>query len=59
MQSYVSDGFMTGIMNDFAMSTIEDNVATLSDTSSFPAWTESTKHKQKEKNQNMINVQMA
>ena len=28
MQSYVSDIFMTGIMSDWVMSTIEDNVAT-------------------------------
>ena len=38
MQSYISDVFMTGIMSDWVMSTIEDNLATLRDPRSVQAW---------------------
>ena len=50
MQSYyVSNIFTTGIMNEWAMSTIEDNLATPRVPSSFRAWIESSKHRQDEK----------
>ena len=48
-QSYVSEVFTTGIMSDWAMSTIEDNVATPRDMSSVRVWRESSKHGQEEK----------
>ena len=48
-QLYVSDIFMTGIMSDWAMSMIEDNLATPRDLSSVQAWRESSKHGQEEK----------
>ena len=35
MQSYISNIFMTGIMSEWAMSTIEDNLETLRDQSRF------------------------
>ena len=57
--SYVCDIFMTGIMNDWTMSMIEDNMATLNDPSSVQSWIESSKHGQEEKSRNMINVQLA
>ena len=44
MQSYVSNIFMTGIMSEWAMSTIEDNSATPRVTSSVQAWIESSRH---------------
>ena len=59
MQSYVSNVFMTGIMSEWAMSTIEDNLATPRVPSSVRAWIESSKHGQEEKSRNMINVQLA
>ena len=37
-QLYVRDVFMSGIMSDWAMSMIEDNVATPRDPSSIRAW---------------------
>ena len=49
MQSYISDIFMTGIMSDWVISIIEDNLATLRDSSLFRAWRESAKHGQEEK----------
>ena len=58
-QVYVSNIFTTGIMSDWAMSMIEDNVSTLRDQSLVQAWREASKHGQEEKSQNMINVQLA
>ena len=40
LQSCVREVFMTGIMNDWSMSTIEDNLATLRDPSSVRSWRE-------------------
>ena len=56
MQSYI---FMTGITNEWAMSTIEDNSATPRVPSSVRAWIESLKHGEDEKSRNMINVHLA
>ena len=39
---------MTGIMSDWVMSMIEDNMATLSDPISVQSWRESSKHGQEE-----------
>ena len=50
---------MTGIMIEWAMSTIEDNLATSRVPSSALAWTESSKHGEDEKSRNTINVQLA
>ena len=44
MQLYISDVFMTGITSDWAMSTIEDNLATARDPILVQAWRESSKH---------------
>ena len=49
MQSYVSDVFMTGIMCDWVMSMIEDNLETPRDPSLVRSWRESSKHGQEEK----------
>ena len=57
MKSYVSNDYMTGITSEWVMSMIENNLATLRVTSLFQAWIEL--HGEDEKNQNMINVQMA
>ena len=46
-------------MNEWAMSTIEDNLATPSVTSSVRAWIESRKHGEDEKSRTMINMQLA
>ena len=43
-QLYVSNVFMTGIMSEWAMSTIEDHLATPRVMSSFRALIESSKH---------------
>ena len=43
-QLYISKIFMTGIMSDWVMSMIEDNVATLRYPSSVQAWIESSRH---------------
>ena len=48
MQSYISNVFTTGIMSEWEMSTIEDNLATPRVPSSVPAWIESSKHGQEE-----------
>ena len=53
MQSYV---FTTQVMNEWAMSTIEDNSATPRVPSSVRAWMESSKYGEDEKSRNMINV---
>ena len=58
-QSYISNVFMTGIMSEWVMSTIEDHLATLRVTSSVRVWIESSNHGHEEKSQNMINVQLA
>ena len=49
MQVYISNIFMAGIMSEWAMSTIEDNLATPRVPSSVQAWIESSKHGQEEK----------
>ena len=59
MQLYVSNIFTTGIMSEWVMSTIEDNLAAPRVLISVQAWIESSKHGQEEKSQNMINVQVA
>ena len=45
-QSYVSNVFMTGIMSEWVMSTIEDNLATARVLRSVQEWIESSKHGQ-------------
>ena len=59
MQLYVSNVFRTGIMSEWLMSTIEDNLAIPRVTSSVRAWMESSKHGEDEKSRNMINMQLA
>ena len=59
MQLYISNVFMTGIMSEWAMSMIEDNLETSRVPSSVQAWIESSKHGQEEKSQNMIYVKLA
>ena len=49
---------MTGIMSEWAMSMIEDNLATPRVTSSVREWIDSSKHGEDEKSRNMINVQL-
>ena len=46
-------------MNEWVMSTIEDNSATPRVTSSVRAWMEYSKHGEDEKSRNMINVHLA
>ena len=58
-QLCVREVFMTGIMNEWSMSMIENNLATLRDLSSVQAWRESSKHGKEEKSQNVIYVQLA
>ena len=55
-QSYVS---MTQVMNEWAMSTIEDNSETPRDLSSDRSWMESSKYGEVEKSRNLINVPLA
>ena len=55
-QSYV---FTTQVMNEWAMSTIEDNSATPRFPSSVRAWMESSKYGEDEKSRYMINVPLA
>ena len=59
MQSYISNVFTTGIMSEWVMRTIEDNLATPRVPRLVRVWIESSKHGQDEKSQNMINVQLA
>ena len=59
MQSYISNIFMPGIMNEWVMSTIEDSLAGQRVLSSVQAWIDSSKHGQEDKSWNMINVQLA
>ena len=56
MQLYV---FTTQVMNEWAMSTIEDNSATPRYPRSVRAWMESSKYGEYEKSQNMINIPLA
>ena len=58
MQLYVSNVITTGIMSEWAMSTIEDILATPMVLSAVQALTESSKNGQVERSQNMINVQL-
>ena len=51
--------FTTQVMNEWAMSTIENNSATPRDLSSVRAWMESSKYGEYEKSRNMINVPLA
>ena len=55
-QSYVST---TQVMNERAMSTIEDNSSNPLDPSSVRAWMESSTYAEYEKSRNMINVPLA
>ena len=48
-QLYISNIFMTGIMSEWAMSIIEDNLETPRDPSSVQEWRESSKQGQEEK----------
>ena len=48
VQSYVSNIFTTGITCEWAMSMIEDNLATLRVPSSVQAWIEISKHGEEE-----------
>ena len=57
--SYVSNIFMTQVMNEWAMSTIEDNSATPRVPSLVRAWMESSKHGEDDKSRNMINIHLA
>ena len=56
MQSNV---FTIQVMNEWAMSTIENNSATPRDLSSVRAWMESSKYGEYEKSRNMINIPLA
>ena len=56
MQSYVST---TQVTNEWVISMIEDNSATLRDLRSVQAWMESSKYGEYEKSRNMINVPLA
>ena len=49
MQSYVSNIFATGIMSEWVMSTIEDNLANPRVLSSIQAWIESSKYVEEDK----------
>ena len=59
MQSYVSNVFMTQVMDKSAMSTIEDYSATLRVLSLVRSWMESSNRGVDEKSRNMINVHLA
>ena len=59
IQLYISNAFTTGIMSEWAMSMIEDNLATLRVPSSVRAWIEFSKYGEDEKSQNMIKMQLA
>ena len=48
-QLYVSNVFMTGVISEWVMSMIEDNLETLRVTSSVRAWIESSKHGEDDK----------
>ena len=57
-QLFVSSVFTTQVTNEWAMSTIEDNLATPRFPSSVRAWMESSKHGEDEKSRNMINIHL-
>ena len=59
MQSYISNVFMTQVTNEWAMSTIEYNLATLRVPRSVRAWMESSKHGKNEESRNKICVHLA
>ena len=59
MQSYVSNVFMTQVMDKWAMSTIEDYSATLRVLSLVRSWMESSNRGVDKKSRNMINVHLA
>ena len=59
MQSYISNIFMTQVMNEWAMRTIEHTSSTPMVLSSVRAWMESSKHGKNERSRNMINVPLA
>ena len=48
IQSYESNVFMTGIMNEWVMSSIEDNLSTPMVMISVQPWIESSKHGKEE-----------
>ena len=48
-QLYVRDIFMTGIISDWVMSMIEDNVETRIEPRSVQGWRQSSKHGQEER----------
>ena len=50
---------MTQVTNEWAMSTIEDTLATPGVPSLVRAWIESSKYGEDEKSRNMINVHVA
>ena len=57
-QLYISNIFMTGIMSEWEISTIEDNLATPRVTSSDPTWIEFSTHGEDKTSRNTINVQL-
>ena len=59
MQSYISNIFMTQVMNEWAMRTIEHNSVTPRIPHSVRALMESSKHGEDGKSRNMINVHLA
>ena len=58
-QLYVSNIFTTQVMNEWAMSTIEDNSATPRAPSSVRAWMETSRYGEDEKSRNVINIPLA
>ena len=57
-QLYVSNIVTTGITNEWAMITIEDNLTTPRVPRSVQVWIESSKHGEDEKSRNTINMQL-
>ena len=58
-QLYISNFFTSKVMNEWVMSTIEDNSATPRVLSSVRAWMEASKYGEDEKSRNMTNVPLA
>ena len=56
MQSYISNVFMTGIMSEWVMSTIEDNSATPRVQISVRAWIEPSRYGKEDQSQNMMKM---
>ena len=50
---------MTQVLNEWVMSTIEDNSATPRVPSSVQAWMESSQYGEDDKSRNMINIPLA